>query len=232
MAVWGCSLLCLSLGLGAGFGALLLASAGRDIDFLRRRFNMAGMQSGAGQMPESKNKGAWIAIIFMLVIGLVFTAVGAGFTYVSYNFSQKAVATSGIVTDVEVIWTSNSSGSGSSPSYRPTISYIDESGTPQSGQTFLSASGYNYTIGTKLPILYDPATPGTIRMDSWFALWGFGLVFLLSGLLTLAGALLVRVIVTKKARINAAPPAAPKKKTFSYSSNTPDKTRTPTVRRK
>ncbi len=180
---------------------------------------------------KTSNRRIWGIII--MVFGLIFATIGGGLTYVAYDFSTRAIATSGVVTNIEVnLPSSTSSGGTGDTTYKPTLRYTDQNGQPQSGQTFLSSSSYNYPIGTKIPILYDPATPGSLRMDSWFALWGFNLIFLITGLLIMAGGATLWIYGSQK----PAPPEAedqtptPKKPDFSYSSH--DKPPPPTVRRK
>ena len=180
---------------------------------------------------KTSNRRIWGIII--LVFGLIFATIGGGLTYVAYDFSTRAIATSGVVTNIEVnLPSSTNSGGTGGPTYKPTLRYIDQNGRPQSGQTFLSSSSYNYAIGTKINILYDPANPGSLRMDSWFSLWGFNLVFLVTGLLIMAGgAALWRYGGQKPAQAKATDAAPSAQKTdFSYSSR--DKPQSPTVRRK
>ena len=181
-------------------------------------------------MAKKKTANRRIWSILLLLLGLIFTTIGGGLTYVAYDFSTRAIATSGMVTDIEVnLPSSTSSGGTGGTTYKPTLRYIDQNGTAQSGQTFLSSSSYNYAIGTKLPILYDPATPGSLRMDSWFALWGFNLIFLFVGLLIMAGGAALWRFGGKKASADEPTPAAPKPD-FSYSSN--ESPRKPTIRRR
>ena len=99
-------------------------------------------------------------------------------------------------TDIEVNLPSGSNSGG--PTFKPTLRYIDQTGPPRSGQTFLASSRYNYAIGAKLPILFNPANPGSLRMDSWFSLWGFSLIFLITGLLIMAGGAALWVFDRKK----------------------------------
>lgn len=172
--------------------------------------------------------------IFTILLGLIFTAVGGGLSYSAYSFSRTSVATSGVVTDVEVKLSSNSTGSGSwiSYTYRPTVSFYDQSGAPQSAQTYLSSSGYNYPVGTKLKILYTPEDPSHLRLDNWFALWGFGLISLGLGLLFFFGGIGF-MVASKKAKNQPDAPGAPRKTAhFSYSSAEDSEQTTPTIRRK
>jgi len=184
-------------------------------------------------MAKTKTSNRRIWGVILLVFGLIFATIGGGLTYVAYDFSTRAIATSGVVTDIEVnLPSSTNSGGTGGPTYKPTLRYIDQNGLPQSGQTFLSSSSYNYAIGTKLRILYDPANPGSLRMDSWFALWGFNLIFLVTGLLIMAGGAALWLYGGQKPAQPEAADAAPsaKKTDFSYSSR--DEPQTPTVRRK
>ena len=41
------------------------------------------------------NRRIWS--IILMVFGLIFAAIGSGLTYVAYDFSTRAIATSGIV---------------------------------------------------------------------------------------------------------------------------------------
>ncbi|MBL1434589.1 MAG: DUF3592 domain-containing protein [Rhodobacteraceae bacterium] len=185
--------------------------------------------------PKRKTR---IIAVLVILLGLIFASVGGGVTYFSYAFSLTAVATSGVVTDVEVNWSSNGSNSSSSPTYKPTISFLDNSGVKQRAQTFLSSSSYNYPIGTKLRILYNSENPSSMRIDSWFALWGFGLIFLIIGVFIMLGGLIF-LLVASRAKAEQPPPEnisngpspAQKKADYSYSSETPKK-RAPTIRRR
>lgn len=191
-------------------------------------------------MAIQKKLSGRAAGIFVLIFGLVFATIGGGFSYFSYTFAQTAIATSGIVTDVSVKRSSSSDGS-SSVTYQPTISFTDQNGTSHSAQTFLSSSSYNYAIGTKVRILYNPSDPSSMRLDSWFALWGFGLIFHSVGLVTI----LIGLFVFRKSKSRSASQIEPdtavdstsqKAANFSYSSNTSNEAeraseRPPTVRR-
>ncbi len=172
--------------------------------------------------------------IFIILLGLIFIASGGGLSYSSYKFARTAVSTSGVVTHVEVNWSSNSSSSGGSPSptYKPTISFFDKSGLPQSAQTYLSSSAYDYPIGTKLRILYTPEDPSHMRLDHWFALWGFGLIFLGVGIIMFIGGVAFLKVSKKVKDQPDAPDEAKKTTQYSYSSaEEPEKSRS-TIRRK
>ncbi len=192
-------------------------------------------------MANNGTKGARIAAIFLLLFGLVFAVIGGAFNWFSYDFSKNAIATTGIVIDMEVSRSSGSGASSGGPTYKPTIGFIDQSGVKRSGQTFLSSSSYNYNLGAQVAILYDTRNPTSLRIDSWFALWGFGLIFLVVGLATMTGGVVLTRVTKRRAAMASAPTGAEPvteieaKPQYSYRASAPKKTaakRDPTVRRR
>jgi hypothetical protein len=105
-------------------------------------------------------------------MGMIFLVAGAILTFLTYDFMNNALPTTGRVTSVEVITGDDS------VSYKPTIRYVDSQGRKQSGQTFMSSSSYNFGVGENVDILYDIRNPESLRMDTSFATWGFGLMLL------------------------------------------------------
>jgi len=122
-------------------------------------------------MAERKN-GTRVFKIVLRIMGLMFLVAGSVLTFLAYDFMDNALPTSGRVVSVEVITGDDS------VSYKPTIRFIDWEGRKQRGQTFMSSSDYNFKIGTEVDILYDVRDPETLRMDTWIATWGLGLIFL------------------------------------------------------
>ena len=122
-------------------------------------------------MAKSKN-GARVFKIIFRIMGFMFLVAGAVLTFLAYDFMNNALPVSGRVVSVEVISRDDS------VSYKPTIRFVDWAGRKQSGQTFMSSSKYNFDVGEDVDILYDTRDPESLRMDTWFATWGFGLIFL------------------------------------------------------
>lgn len=124
--------------------------------------------------PVNKKKSPLLVILFT-IIGLGFLAAGIGLTITAYDFSENATSTTGAVVSVEVNYGENST------TYRPTIRFLDFAGRKQRSTTFLSSSNYNYDVGQKIDIIYDVRDPSKMRIDSWFAIWGLGFIFLVVG---------------------------------------------------
>ncbi len=124
-------------------------------------------------MAKSKSGARVIKIVFT-VMGLIFLAAGGVMTFFTYDFMDNALPATGRVTSVEV------NVGDDSVTYKPTIRYLDWEGLKQSGETFIASSSYNFEIGSTVDIYYDLRDPTSLRMDTWLATWGFGLI-LLSG---------------------------------------------------
>ncbi|GEM_PF-1046921 len=122
-------------------------------------------------MTKKKN-GAKVFKIVFGIMGLIFLVAGAILTFVAYDFMNNALPVTGRVTSVEVIVSDDST------SYKPTIRYVDFEGRKQSGQTFMSSSSYNFAVGSSVDVLYDTRNPEALRINTWFATWGFGVIFL------------------------------------------------------
>jgi len=179
-------------------------------------------------MKQTKKGNPKIAVYILAFMALTFSIVGGAFLYYSSDFVANAYEVSGTVIDVSM---TNNEGT---ISYKPTIAYIDINGTKHTGQTFLSASSYNFARGTTLDILYDPRNPGTVRLNSWFGLWGFPMMFLGVGILLGVIATFIAFNL-KKRKPNAAREGASRQKsaaTYSYSSNEGEGERQPTIRRR
>jgi len=122
-------------------------------------------------MTKNKN-GARVFKIVFGIMGMIFFVAGAILTFLAYDFMNNALPVTGRVVSVEVVTGDDST------SYKPTIRFVDFEGRKQRGQTFMSSSSYNFDIGEEVAILYDIRDPESLRINTWFATWGFGLIFL------------------------------------------------------
>lgn len=118
------------------------------------------------------------------VIGVFLLVAGIAAMISSKNFMATAVEASATVTSVEA-----DNASSSSTDYRPTLSFVVD-GQKVSAQSSLSDSSYNFAIGTKMAILYDPADPTNIRLKNDLESGGvFEIALLIGAGLALAFAL-------------------------------------------
>lgn len=98
------------------------------------------------------------------------------------RFAGVAQKTVGTVIDLDVH--SDSDGT----TYTPTFEYLDTDGRTRTGRTHISSSGYDYRIGAREEILFDPnALDADVRINGVFSLWGLPVIFTTVGLLVFVG---------------------------------------------
>lgn len=146
------------------------------------------------------NSSLRVIKIVLRFFGLVFLIGGSVLTYLSYDFMNNALPATGNVVSVEVSYNDDS------VTYRPTIRFIDYAGRKQRGQTFMSSSSYNFGIGSKVHILYNIEAPEKLRMDTWIATWGFGIILIAAsivpfGIASFVGRIGGRNTVNRRRRI-------------------------------
>ncbi|MHA1109017.1 MAG: DUF3592 domain-containing protein [Alphaproteobacteria bacterium] len=92
----------------------------------------------------------------------------------------------------EVVDVSRHYGSENGVTYTPTIRYRRGDGRIFEAETHISSSGYDYKIGARVGILYSHDDPTEVRIDSFFSLYGIGLVFAATGAFFIGIVTLVR----------------------------------------
>jgi hypothetical protein len=97
--------------------------------------------------------------------------------------------------DAEGISVESPSGQGCV--YRPTIRYTDASGQQHTVEFDHSASIYNYCVGQHKMILYSPASPQKVRIDSFLGVWAVSLLIIGLG----SGFLLAALVTAKMLRV-------------------------------
>ncbi len=131
-------------------------------------------------------------------------------------FLKDAASAEGEVVSVNISTSRDSETGAISYSYRPNIQFTTADGRSRVSPTHISSSNYDYAVGTRLAVLYDPANPSDLRIDSFWSLW------LLPGMFTIFGAMFLVLfgvlgVGTRKRRAGAGsaetapelPPEAP-----------------------
>lgn len=112
----------------------------------------------------------------LIVIGLLVTITALIWGMTVYHFSGHAVLAEGEVIKL------NAGGA------HPQIQFTANNGQiieyPQGGLI------YGYLIGDRVRVLYDPQSPRNASIDSFGALWGFPVLFLIMGLICILVGLL------------------------------------------
>jgi hypothetical protein len=108
-----------------------------------------------------------VKIFAVLILLPSFVALGLGLHFYrsTKGFVGRAVACQGRV--VELKGTKGENGS----TYYPVFAYSDASGTQRQGQANVSSNPPSYSPGDTISLLYDPANPGDVRVNSFWPLW-------------------------------------------------------------
>ncbi len=110
-------------------------------------------------------------------MGMVIIAIGVAIAAYTFYSLQGTLSTEGKVVSIETTTTSRSGGSYST-SYTPLIAFSDSLGEQHQKPTNFSASDYNFSVGTKLKIYYDPNDLSSVRIASITSIWRLPLLFL------------------------------------------------------
>ena len=108
----------------------------------------------------------------------LFVFLGLGLLVDAIQFTSDALSTRG-----EVVHVSENHDSEGGVSYTPTIQYRRGDGRLLTAETHFSSSNYDYVIGAKVDILYSYENSGEVRINSFFSLYGPGLMFAAFGML-------------------------------------------------
>jgi hypothetical protein len=113
-------------------------------------------------------------IIF--AIPTLFFLMGLGFLADAFIFVSDAQSTRGQVVEI-----SRSYDDEGGVSYTPTIRYRRSDGRAFEAETHIASGNYDYDIGDRVDILYAFNDPEVVRIDSFFSLYGIGLIFTIIG---------------------------------------------------
>jgi hypothetical protein len=108
----------------------------------------------------------------------LFLFLGLGLLVDAFQFTSNALNTRG-----EVVHVSANRDSEGGVSYTPTIQYGRDDGGLLKAETHFLSSNYDYDIGAKVDILYSYENSEEVRINSFFSLYGPGLMFAAFGML-------------------------------------------------
>lgn len=133
--------------------------------------------------------------LIVAVLGLLLFIYGAARTYDEYVFASAATSYVAEVIDVKahVKTHRDKRSTKSTITYRPLMKFADETGRIQVRTTMESSSDYLFRNGQRVDILFDPARPSYLRIDTHGAYWKLGAALMIGGLLiAAAGAVAAR----------------------------------------
>ncbi|WP_306733966.1 DUF3592 domain-containing protein [Marimonas arenosa] len=148
-------------------------------------------------MSNSGSKTKTIAIVgsSLAGFGLLFTVIGVFMLYQATQFAAVAVTTTGTVVDIEIDRSFDSETGSESVTYRPTFEYSAVDGVKRNAKTVAASSSYDYPIGARVQILYNPDDPQTVRVSGFWSVYLLPIVFVAVGVLLIGlGFIVVRFL--------------------------------------
>lgn len=133
--------------------------------------------------------------VIMGLLALGFIGIGVWFLIDAVAFTDSARTATG-----EVIAVTPHRDDDGGTTYTPRFAYTDADGVRRTGETHISSSTYDYAPGERVAILYDPADPRDVRIDDWFSLWGFPMIFIAAGLFSETVLVLIFVFRARRRR--------------------------------
>jgi hypothetical protein len=140
----------------------------------------------AGDM--SKKIVYFVFGIFIL-IGLIFTAVGAWLFVDAVMFRKTAVKADGVV--VGMVESSDRDNS-----YYPVVEFTSPEGIAVRFKYNVSSSPPMFEVGEKVRVIFDPKRPGDVTIDSWLS-WLLQGIFLFIGLIFLGIGVGVTILLVR-----------------------------------
>ena len=121
---------------------------------------------------RSPFKNCIVILAIMLALpGMVLAIVGGVWWFNVYRFVQSAEHAEGTV--IELV---ESSGNKGGRIYSPVVEYTDSLGQQHKYRSNTSSNPSPYSVGDKVPILYDRDRPDSANIDHWLYLYLFPLV--------------------------------------------------------
>lgn len=96
-------------------------------------------------------------------VGLL--ALGAAAFAVQQAAATVAFRLAALEAEGTVVRVTRHSGKGTN--YRAVLAYTDAEGQRREGVTHLHSADYDFAEGTVMPLRYDPAEPGVVRVGGW-----------------------------------------------------------------
>ena len=142
----------------------------------------------------------------LALLGIALGAGGAMWWQHVRGFVQTAEHADGTVIEiVEKYSDSNSSSSSRSNrhgsyTYYPVVEFTDQQGKPHKFQSNTGSNPSRYFVGDKVPVLYDPARPGSAGIDHWLDLYLGPMVLGILGTVFFIFAIVFLVIGARKSK--------------------------------
>lgn len=119
----------------------------------------------------------------LAIVKYGFTLIGIGMLLGAFSlyknttsFLEEAARAEGTVVDL-VRSRSSSSSSDSSPTYKPEVTFVTETGETVQFVSSMGSNPPSYSIGEQVTVFYLPHRPQEAQLNGYFSLWGVATIF-------------------------------------------------------
>lgn len=140
-------------------------------------------------LPDGRRIVSWRVWLLIFLLPVLFLGAAAFFALESSTVLSQFQRTTGQVVRV-YSWPGYNPWDGDTTDYSPVFRYEFRANEMTEASTGQSSPNWNYKIGSKHEILFDPETKGNVRQDNFEQLWalpvtigGLGVFFLIPALI-------------------------------------------------
>lgn len=134
--------------------------------------------------PDGKRQASWRVWLLVFLLPILFLGTAAAIAFESYSFVTNATRTTGEVVRVYA-WEGWNPWDGATTDYSPVFRYRFSDGEMTEASTGQSSPNWNFALGSRHEILFNPAYKRDVRQDNFEQLWAVPVAIGLIGLVLL-----------------------------------------------
>ena len=156
-------------------------------------------------LKPTRNSGGlpWYFYALFIGLGLLFTAIGIGWTVKTRQFVASAVHVKGTLVE----YAQHEDSDSGSTMYAPVVEFTTQDGQPIRFTSSTSSSMRSWDVGQQINMLYDPQKPEHAEIASIFDLWFGPAIFLFIGIVFTAIGIGVWIAFRRGAASGGEPPS-------------------------
>ncbi len=120
--------------------------------------------------PDGRRQASWRVWALIFLLPVVFLVGSTALAWDSYSFVARAERASGEVVRVYA-WDGWNPWDGETKDYSPVFRYVFSDGKPTEASTGQSSPNWNFEIGSRHEIFFNPAYKDDVRLNNFEQLW-------------------------------------------------------------
>ncbi|WP_417522498.1 DUF3592 domain-containing protein [Marinovum sp.] len=145
---------------------------------------------------DGRRQASWRVWVLIFVLPVLFLGTAAAIGLESYAFVSKAQRTTGEVVRVYA-WEGWNPWDGATTDYSPVFRYRFSETEVTEASTGQSSPNWNFEIGSRHDIFFDPERKQDVRQDRFEQLWALPVTIALIGLVLLVPAIIAAICLLR-----------------------------------